>query len=176
MAKKAVLIGINYPGTEEELQGCVNDVHRMYKCLVDRYGFAEEDITVLIDTDKSYTQPTGKNIRHALSELIKPAKSGDVLFVHYSGHGTRVPPETGEEDDTGFDECIVPCDMNLIPDDDFRDIVEQVPEGCQITFISYSCHSGGLIDEAREQIGESSNNKTNREPKVSFFQFELWNF
>jgi hypothetical protein len=50
-----------------------------------------------------------------LSELIKPAKSGDVLFVHYSGHGTRVPPETGEEDDTGFDECIVPSDLNPIP-------------------------------------------------------------
>lgn len=115
MAKKAVLIGINYPGTKVELKGCVNDVHRMYKCLVDRYGFAEEDITVLIDTDKSYNQPTGKNIRHALSELVKPAKPGDVLFVHYSGHGTRVPPETGEEDDTGFDECIVPCDMNPIP-------------------------------------------------------------
>lgn len=115
MAKRALLIGINYPGTSEELQGCVNDVRRMYKCLVDRFGFAEEDITVLIDTDKSYTQPTGKNIRQALSELIKPAKSGDVLFVHYSGHGTRVPPETGEEDDTGFDECIVPCDLNPIP-------------------------------------------------------------
>ncbi|CAA7062080.1 unnamed protein product [Microthlaspi erraticum] len=176
MAKKAVLIGINYPGTEVELQGCVNDVHRMYKCLVDRYDFAEDDITVLIDTDKSYTQPTGKNIRHALSELIKPAKAGDVLFVHYSGHGTRVPPETGEEDDTGFDECIVPCDMNPIPDDDFRDIVEQVPEGCQITFISDSCHSGGLIDEAKEQIGESANKKPNQEQKVSIFGFEFFNF
>lgn len=115
MANKAVLIGINYPGTKIELKGCVNDVHRMHKCLVDRYGFSEKDITVLIDTDESYTKPTGKNIRNALSELITPAKSGDVLFVHYSGHGTRVPLEEGEEDETGFDECIVPCDMNPIP-------------------------------------------------------------
>ena len=37
-----------------------------------------------------------------------------MLFVHYSGHGTRLPAETGEDDDTGFDECIVPSDMNLI--------------------------------------------------------------
>ncbi|KAG7590701.1 Caspase-like domain superfamily [Arabidopsis suecica] len=171
MAKRALLIGINYPGSADELQGCVNDVRRMHKCLLDRFGFAEEDITVLIDTDKSYTQPTGKNIRQALSELIKPAKSGDVLFVHYSGHGTRVPPETEEEDDTGFDECIVPSDLNPIPDDDFRDLVEQVPEGCQITIVSDSCHSGGLIDEAKEQIGES----TNRETKVSSFEFEIGN-
>ncbi|XP_010537828.1 PREDICTED: metacaspase-4 [Tarenaya hassleriana] len=156
MAKKAVLIGINYPGTKAELRGCVNDVRRMYKCLVERYGFAEEDITVLIDTDDSYTKPTGKNIRRALSDLVGSADSGDILLVHYSGHGTRLPAETGEDDDTGYDECIVPCDMNLITDDDFRDLVDKVPEGCQMTLISDSCHSGGLIDEAKEQIGDST--------------------
>ncbi|WZZ69511.1 hypothetical protein YC2023_080881 [Brassica napus] len=167
MAKKAVLIGINYPGTKAELRGCVNDVRRMYKCLVERYGFAEEDITVLIDTDDSYTKPTGKNIRKALADLVGSADSGDVLVVHYSGHGTRLPAETGEDDDTGYDECIVPCDMNLITgeflsfviddddDDDFRDLVDRVPQGCRMTIISDSCHSGGLIDEAKEQIGES---------------------
>lgn len=86
----------------------------MYRCLVERYGFSEDDITVLIDTDSSYTNPTGRNIRRALSDLIKSARPGDFLFVHYSGHGTRLPAETGEEDDTGYDECIVPTDMNLI--------------------------------------------------------------
>ncbi|CAN8233657.1 unnamed protein product [Cochlearia groenlandica] len=156
MAKKAVLIGINYPGTKAELRGCVNDVRRMYKCLVERYGFAEEDITVLIDTDESSIQPTGKNIRKALEDLIGSADSGDFLVVHFSGHGTRLPAETGEDDDTGFDECIVPCDMNLITDDDFRDLVDRVPQGCRMTMISDSCHSGGLIDEAKEQIGEST--------------------
>uniref|UniRef100_A0A1J3IW99 Metacaspase-4 n=1 Tax=Noccaea caerulescens TaxID=107243 RepID=A0A1J3IW99_NOCCA len=156
MAKKAVLIGINYPGTKAELRGCVNDVRRMYKCLVERYGFAEEDITVLIDTDESSIQPTGKNIRKALSDLITSADSGDFLVVHYSGHGTRLPAETGEDDDTGYDECIVPCDMNLITDDDFRDLVDRAPQGCRLTLISDSCHSGGLIDEAKEQIGEST--------------------
>ncbi|XP_057765222.1 metacaspase-4 [Salvia miltiorrhiza] len=155
MAKKAVLIGCNYPGTKAELKGCINDVRRMHDCLIDRYGFSEDDITVLIDTDDSYKQPTGHNIRAALSDLVDSARPGDFLFVHYSGHGTRLPAETGEEDDTGYDECIVPTDMNLITDDDFRDLVDKVPSGCQITIVSDSCHSGGLIDEAKEQIGES---------------------
>lgn len=114
MAKKAVLIGCNYQGTKAELKGCINDVRRMHRCLVERYGFSEDDITILIDTDSSCTQPTGRNIRRALSDLIKSAESGDYLFVHYSGHGTRLPAETGEQDDTGYDECIVPTDMNLI--------------------------------------------------------------
>ncbi|XP_051125922.1 metacaspase-4-like [Andrographis paniculata] len=156
MAKKAVLIGVNYPGTKAELKGCINDVRRMYASLVERFGFAEEDITVLIDTDDSYTQPTGRNVRAALANLVESAQPGDILFVHYSGHGTRLPAETGEEDDTGYDECIVPCDMNLITDDDFRELVDKVPEGCQLTIVSDSCHSGGLIDEAKEQIGEST--------------------
>lgn len=34
--------------------------------------------------------------------------------------------------------------------------MDKVPEGCQITIVSDSCHSGGLIDEAKEQIGEST--------------------
>ncbi|KAI3826901.1 hypothetical protein L1987_00961 [Smallanthus sonchifolius] len=157
MGKKAVLIGCNYAGTKAELKGCANDVKRMHHCLIDRYGFAEGDIKVLIDTDDSYTQPTGLNIRKALSGLISSADSGDVLFVHYSGHGTRLPAETGEDDDTGYDECIVPCDMNLITDDDFRELVDKVPQGCTITIVSDSCHSGGLIDQAKEQIGESCN-------------------
>ncbi|XVE99024.1 hypothetical protein REPUB_Repub03eG0160900 [Reevesia pubescens] len=156
MAKKAVLIGCNYPGTKAELKGCINDVIRMYKCLTERYGFSEENITILIDTDESYTQPTGRNIRRALNDLVSSAEPEDFLFVHYSGHGTRLPAETGEDDDTGYDECIVPCDMNLITDDDFREFVDKVSEGCRITIVSDSCHSGGLIDEAKEQIGEST--------------------
>lgn len=43
----------------------------------------------------------------------------------------------------------------VFADDDFRDLVDRVPQGCRMTIISDSCHSGGLIDEAKEQIGES---------------------
>ncbi|WOL07692.1 hypothetical protein Cni_G16439 [Canna indica] len=160
MARKtAVLVGCNYPGTKAELKGCINDVKRMYQSLVERFGFAEEDITILIDTDRSYTQPTGANIRRALSDLVSSVQPGDYLFFHYSGHGTRLPAETGYDDDTGYDECIVPCDMNLISDDDFREFVNKVPRGCRLTIVSDSCHSGGLIDQTKEQIGESTTNQ-----------------
>ncbi|KAL2327084.1 hypothetical protein Fmac_020511 [Flemingia macrophylla] len=171
MAKRAVLIGINYPGTKAELKGCVNDVRRMHRCLVERYGFSEDDITVLIDTDTSYTEPTGKNIRSALTNLVRSARPGDVLFVHYSGHGTRLPAETGEDDDTGYDECIVPSDMNLITDDDFRELVDGVPRGCRITIVSDSCHSGGLLEEAKEQIGESTKGEEENSGSGSGFGF-----
>ncbi|CAH8321368.1 unnamed protein product [Eruca vesicaria subsp. sativa] len=167
MAKKALLIGINYPGTAVELRGCVNDVRRMQRCLIDRYGFSNKDITVLIDTDKSSIQPTGKNIREALKKLIAEGEAGDVLVFHYSGHGTRLPTEQGIFDATNYDECITPCDMNLIMDDEFRDMVAEVKKGCLLTIISDSCHSGGLIEEVKEQIGESHVNK----PKSKIVNF-----
>ncbi|XP_078436787.1 metacaspase-4-like [Wolffia australiana] len=156
VVKKALLVGCNYPGTKAELRGCINDVMRMQRSLVERFGFAEEDITILIDTDDRYTLPTGANIRRAMADLVSGAEPGDVLFFHYSGHGTRLPAETGEDDDTGYDECIVPCDMNLITDDDFRALVDKLPSGCRLTIVSDSCHSGGLIEQSKEQIGEST--------------------
>ncbi|XP_058763543.1 metacaspase-5-like [Vicia villosa] len=169
MTKKAVLIGCNYPGTKAELNGCINDVWRMHECLIRNYGFLAEDITVLIDTDCSYTQHSGKNIRFAMSRLVQSAQPGDVLFIHYSGHGTRLPAEIGDDDDTtGYDECIVPTDMNLITDDDFREFVAKVPENCRITVVSDSCHSGGLIELAKEQIGES----THEEAPISSLGFK----
>ena len=112
--KRAVLVGINYPGTDGELKGCLNDVARMRRCLVDRFGFDEAGIRVLADADPSTPPPTGANIRLELERLVADARPGDALFFHYSGHGLQLPAETGEDDDTGYDECIVPCDLNLI--------------------------------------------------------------
>jgi hypothetical protein len=112
--KRAVLVGINYVGRPDELKGCLNDVARMRRCLVDRFGFDGADIRVLADADPSTPPPTGANIRLELERLVAGARAGDTLFFHYSGHGLQLPAETGEDDDTGYDECIVPCDGNLI--------------------------------------------------------------
>lgn len=114
MAKRALLVGCNYPGTKAELHGCVNDVSRMYKSLVDRFGFGESYITVMVDTDKRSVQPTGANIKKVLGRLIDESNPGDILVFHYSGHGTQVPDESGEPGDTGLDEAIVPTDLNIL--------------------------------------------------------------
>lgn len=38
---------------------------------------------------------------------------------------------------------------------DFRQLVNRLPKGASFTIISDSCHSGGLIDKEKEQIGPS---------------------
>ncbi|PPD67552.1 hypothetical protein GOBAR_DD35569 [Gossypium barbadense] len=39
---------------------------------------------------------------------------------------------------------------------DFRQLVNQLPKGASFTILSDSCHSGGLIDKEKEQIGPST--------------------
>uniref|UniRef100_A0A0E0IXX7 Peptidase C14 caspase domain-containing protein n=1 Tax=Oryza nivara TaxID=4536 RepID=A0A0E0IXX7_ORYNI len=154
--KLATLVGCNYAGTPNELQGCINDVAAMRDALVARFGFAPADVTVLTDDRGSPVLPTGANIKRALADMVARAAPGDVLFFHYSGHGTLVPPVKGRRHGHGeCDEAIVPCDFNLITDVDFRRLVDRVPRGASFTMVSDSCHSGGLIDLEKEQIGPS---------------------
>lgn len=180
----AVLVGCNYPNTKYELHGCINDVMAMREKLMSRFGFEESNIQVLTDEPGSLLMPTGSNIKRALGRMVSKAESGDVLFFHYSGHGTRVP-SMKHGNFLRQDEAIVPCDFNLITglficwlfrlgkvilevaiilaeifvvfaDIDFRHLVNRMPKGASFTMISDSCHSGGLIDKEKEQIGPST--------------------
>ncbi|KAJ3681026.1 hypothetical protein LUZ60_015515 [Juncus effusus] len=171
MKRLATLVGCNYKGSQYELHGCINDVFDMQETLISRFGFDKSDVTVLTDEPGSNPLPTGANVKRILGEMIGKAKSGDVLFFHYSGHGTLIPavkPYHGRKD-----EAIVPCDFNLITDLDFRQLVDKLPSGTSFTIISDSCHSGGLIDKEKEQIGPTtSKSKHKAQGKTRFISYE----
>ncbi|KAL7587375.1 hypothetical protein Lser_V15G39388 [Lactuca serriola] len=154
--KLALLVGCNYANTPNELHGCINDVLAMRQVLISRFGFDPNRINLLTDAPGSLVMPTGANIKDALDHMVDQAEPGDVLYFHYSGHGTRVPSIKPPHTFHRLDEAIVPCDFNLITDLDFRNIVNRVPKGATFTILSDSCHSGGLIDKEKEQIGPSS--------------------
>ncbi|OMP08878.1 Peptidase C14, caspase catalytic [Corchorus olitorius] len=149
----AVLVGCNYPNTHYELHGCVNDVIAMRDVLVNRFGFDPSHVTLLTDAPGSIFLPTGANIKAALEIMVQKAEAGDVLFFHYSGHGTILPPlEPGQDEVV----ALIPSDYNLITDIDLRDLVNKLPKGASFTIISDSSHSGGLIDKEKKQIGPST--------------------
>ncbi|KAI5322622.1 hypothetical protein L3X38_031694 [Prunus dulcis] len=167
----AVLVGCNYPNTRNELHGCINDVAAMRGTLVNRFGFDPGNIQLLTDAaaagSSSSVMPTGANIKKALGAMVDQAKPGDVLYFHYSGHGTRIP-SLKPGNPFRQDEAIVPCDFNLITDVDFRQLVNRLPKGASFTILSDSCHSGGLIDKEKEQIGPSHVTEiSNTSPSVS---------
>jgi len=47
--KKALLVGINYPGTDAQLNGCINDVRNLYNFVKNNYSFDPANMMVLTD-------------------------------------------------------------------------------------------------------------------------------
>lgn len=140
MAKRALLIGINryrIPGAD--LRGCVNDVKNLQGVLTTLYGFAKTDITTLIDYDA-----TKKNMQAAIKALIASGKAGDVLLLHYSGHGANVPDANGDEADKR-DEILCPTDLDWkdpLTDDWLRVTIDKLKAGVNLTIVMDCCHSG----------------------------------
>ncbi len=153
--KRALLIGINYFGQDGELHGCHADVKNMQAYLKDS-GYT--DFTVLLDSKsdpkfKNLSCPTRTNILSAMKAFVAKAVAGDTLYFHYSGHGSQLWDDNGEEADCN-DECICPVDYSgdkpdsgFIRDDDMSAIfVKGLPAGVKLRVCFDSCHSGSALD------------------------------
>jgi len=143
MTHKALVVGINdYPGTEQDLGGCVNDAKAWATLLTAHYAFPEGNIRLLLDA-----QATKAAMLSGLDWLVEGARPGDVLVFAYSGHGTWVPDQGETDEQDGRDEALCPYDLgedfsNLLVDDELRARVRQVPRAVQLTMIADSCFSG----------------------------------
>lgn len=145
LMKRALLIGINYIGTNNQLNGCINDVKRMSELLQRSFGYKPENITMMEDQTK-HLNPTRDNIIQQIRKLISSTKPGDTAFLHYSGHGTRVKDLNGDEKDR-MDEVICPVDSKFIVDDELHKLlVENLAEGAKVRVILDCCHGGSGID------------------------------
>lgn len=149
-AKKALLIGINYIGTSNELAGCINDVHNMRSFLNEHFGYSLDDIVVLTDdqTEPGHL-PTKENIIRGMQWLVNDVKQNDSLVFHFSGHGGQTEDIDGDEE-SGFDDVIYPVDFETtghITDDEMHNfMVKPLPAGCRLTALYDSCHSGTALD------------------------------
>jgi hypothetical protein len=94
-------------------------------------------------------KPTYNNIIEGMKWLVQGAKSGDSLFFHYSGHGGTARDSDGDEVD-GFDETILPLDYEksgqIVDDVIYDNLVQPLPQGCRLTAVFDSCHSGTVLD------------------------------
>lgn len=146
--RRAVMVGINYIGTQAQLRGCVNDVQNMHALLTQTFSWDPRCIRTLTDDDRG-SMPTRRNIEAALSWLVDGVQPGDVLFFHFSGHGAQKEDPHGYEED-GMNETILPVDFKtagMMTDDDLSDlVVKGLPEGARLTAIMDCCHSGTGLD------------------------------
>jgi hypothetical protein len=147
--KRAFLCGINYTGTSDALNGCINDVTNINKFLVEKAGYDPKSIMIITDDPKSNQQPTKKNMESGFNWLIKDCKAGDTLLFHYSGHGATVKDTNGDETDN-LDSVLVPVDYlkNGVITDDwlYSNVVSKLPSGVTLWVFTDCCHSGTMLD------------------------------
>ncbi|KAF5602530.1 hypothetical protein FPCIR_1871 [Fusarium pseudocircinatum] len=113
-ARWALLIGINYYPKDRHLHGSVDDVSdiRAYLEQHSTTAIHSSVLTATVPKDHQSTKdppetpderPTGANVLKQLRLIIDSAKPGDHVYIHFSGHGTRLPSD-GNVGETGFGE------------------------------------------------------------------------
>ncbi|KAK2737836.1 hypothetical protein FQN57_007394 [Myotisia sp. PD_48] len=121
ISRYAILIGINaYP--EKPLEGSVEDVQRINQYLeetltsvqIEMLTDARSDDSGVLDLmeTKHIIWPTPQNVISALKRVITSAKTGDLVYIHYSGHGTRLPAGLPHSNESTGDLALVLLDKH----------------------------------------------------------------
>ena len=139
--KRALLIGINRYQALPSLNGSLNDIETMRQVLTTRWGFQPQRITML--TDQAATRA---GMLAAFDKLAKETGPEDVVYVHYSGHGSQVEDFSGDETDDHLDETLVPHDGRTgnvpdITDDELDEIFSRL-KARSVLIVLDSGHSG----------------------------------
>lgn len=155
----AVLVGItHYPalggGDGGHLPGAERDARAMRDVLVGRWGLRQENINLLLNE-----QATRAGIEEALGRwLPERARPGDHVLVYFAGYGSRIPDESGDEDD-GLDETLVPADGRAddvsldIVDDDWAEWLRRLPTDL-VVYVHDASNGGGAT-----RVGPSSRSR-----------------
>ena len=183
--KRALLVGISQYGNNtgwKNIHGA-NDVDLMKSVLK---GFS---IRELKNANATYD-----NIIKELNYLTKKTKEGDIVYIHFSGHGQPFEDINGDEQD-GWDESFIPFDAHLyyeqnvysgnkhLTDDILNTYLIKIRNKIGEHGILYvtidACHAGNSYRESEEDIyrgtgkGFSKNNKIYKVPKTQKRYFNI---
>ena len=150
----ALLIGINdyRQSGLHSLKGCLGDVKIFGNILVNKFGFAPEEIVTLTDSNA-----TKANIfQQFRSHLIEKAEPGATVVLFFSGHGSIQKDANGDEED-GLDETLVAFDSrnpggtDILDDEIHQALLELARKTDNITMIVDACYSGH-VERADELV------------------------
>lgn len=155
----AILIGINSYDSETgtSLRGCVPDVQEITKLLKQSCieGLSIYRFTASLQpgssqpTEPKEQWPTYDNIRSRICAVIQDARRGDHVYIHFSGHSTKVPPKESHSNwDTGDLALVVRAGPDASEERYFhgRELAEHlrdmVDKGVGVTIVLDCCYSG----------------------------------
>ncbi|MGM9816175.1 MAG: caspase domain-containing protein [Lepagella sp.] len=163
--RRALLIGISDYPKYHASELTWNPIHgandeELIKGTLRKKGFSVTTIT--------NSAATANKIRLAFKKLTNECHAGDLVYIHFSGHGQAYEDLSGDEAD-GWDEAIVPYDAmlqyrsgvydgrNHILDDELEGYLSSIRAkvGRQgfVYFVLDACHMGGASrgDEAEDE-------------------------
>lgn len=104
-----VAVGTYMPGSGIPTIASVKDV-KYIKEVLKNNGFAEKDIDTLKDS-----KATKSAILKSLDAITAKVKKGDIVLLHFSGHGQQIRDqktvELGKDEEDGLDEAFLPYDV-----------------------------------------------------------------
>jgi metacaspase-1 len=136
----SIHIGLNavsaaqYEGWSGELMACETDATDM-AAIAKAAGMRS---TMLLTKNA-----TRAKVFAAVRAAGKALRSGDLLFLTYSGHGGQIPDVSGEEPDK-LDETWCLYDGEVIDDEVYLEL-SRLPAGVRVLVLSDSCHSGSVV-------------------------------
>ncbi len=147
--KRALVIGIGEQ--EDRVWGKINGDNDviLVNDILKRSNFS--DITNLINR-----RATKSNIVKSFNSLIDRSKKGDIVYIHFSGHGQQMNDFNKDEKDN-LDECWIPYDayMNFcardngnrhLTDDEINSLLTKLKNKIgstgHILVVADACHSG----------------------------------
>ena len=162
--KHGLLIGISdyHSSGLADLVGTQNDLLVMETILGDaRYGFAD-NLTVLRNREATHT-----GIRKAFADLTDRVASGDLVYIHYSGHGSYTE-NLNNDDGHGerYDQTwiswgarstkVAGVDRYDVLDDELNQwlggVLSKIGPKGQLILVSDSCHSASVYRSPNPRI------------------------
>ncbi len=153
-ARHALLVGVGtYPGFPTfHLDGPAEDVPAMRAALIRTWGFPQQNIRSLVDS-----QATKANIMAALDHLVKVVRTGDQVFIYFSGHGTSALDPRNQKLGLPLNSgALIPCDVTMslpgaviqqliVGVTDLKPRLQLLDAKASVFVVFDSCYSGAAV-------------------------------
>ncbi len=188
--KHALIIAVgDYPaeGKWKDISS-TNDVTLIKNALL-KQGFPDANIKIITNADAKK-----QDIVNQLKNLANTVNKGDIVAIHFSGHGQQIMDIGKKDEIDGYDESIIPYDANLYYSDTYKgenhlrddeitillnDIRSKLGKDGDLLVILDSCHSGtatrGLAQSRGTSVKfeEPGYSAANKQDEDSFASIEL---